>query len=126
MFNTNLGRKEKNLLGGEETEMLNKLLKANKKILYAPDVIVQHFVQKERMTRKYFMRYYYSYGLSEAYRKNIKTNRALFKIPLYLYKNLVFEFYYYFCDLMTFRRFLTICYLAGFAIGCRETSQARL
>lgn len=126
LFNTTIGRKKKNLLGGEETELLNKLLKANRKILYAPDVMVRHFVQKERMTRKYFMRYYYFYGLSEAHNKKIKVNRSLLNIPLYLYKNFFIEFYYYIRDLMPFKRLLTICHLTGFAMGCRETSQPRL
>lgn len=65
MFNTALGRTKKNMLGGEEKDIFNRLHLNNMKILYLPNLIVQHVIPESRTTFDYIKRMGYGVGISE-------------------------------------------------------------
>jgi len=61
-FRTDLGRVGKCLLGGEETELLERIAAAGGKLLYAPSVLVGHRVAPDRLRRRWFWsRCYWGY-----------------------------------------------------------------
>jgi len=61
-FNTQLGRRDKSLLGGEDNNLFNRLIACNARIVYVPDAVVRHVIVKERKTIKHFMRLVWSSG----------------------------------------------------------------
>lgn len=95
-FNTSLGRKGKNLLSGEETDLFKKLLSSNKIIQYQPDCFVRHKINNERMSKTYFRRWYFYSGLLQfnanrlMYREDKK--KYPFGVPYWLFKRLFRSF----------------------------------
>jgi glycosyltransferase involved in cell wall biosynthesis len=67
MFDTRLGRLGAELRGGEDTELCLRLLRAGETLLYAPDAIIYHPVEPERLCRRYFEAWYYHLGRAEMY-----------------------------------------------------------
>jgi glycosyltransferase involved in cell wall biosynthesis len=62
LFRTDLGRRRGALFCGEDTEFGRRLLQHDEPLVYEPGVIVYHRVADERLTPKYFRRWYYYYG----------------------------------------------------------------
>jgi len=62
LFDPNLGRIPRKLYGGEETEFLQRLLKAREKLLYYPLLIIHHIVPAHRMSKKYIRKWKFDYG----------------------------------------------------------------
>lgn len=54
-FNEKLGRRGKELIGGEETDLLRRISSLKKKIVYDPEVIVHHIIDAERLDWDYFV-----------------------------------------------------------------------
>ncbi len=65
-FSTQLGRIGNALLAGEESELCLRLEKAGKKIVYVPGAIVDHLVTREKLTKEWFRKNAWGYGLSAA------------------------------------------------------------
>jgi glycosyltransferase involved in cell wall biosynthesis len=78
-FRTDLGRKGKSLIGNEDTELGERLLAAGEHLCYVPTAIVNHPVLPERLTKRYFRAYWFSYGRSVA--RQAGTRLPLWKIP---------------------------------------------
>ena len=57
LFRTDLGRAAGNLAGGEDSEMVRRLLERGKRLVYVPTAIVNHKVPAERMTLAYLRRW---------------------------------------------------------------------
>ena len=55
-FRTDLGRIGKKRMAGEETEMLRRLFKAGKRVVYTPDAVVHHYVPPEHMRKSHMCR----------------------------------------------------------------------
>ena len=64
-FDTRLGRTGKNLMGGEEKDIFLRLMGKGFKVLYFPDVEVQHVIPESRTTREYIVRFAKGVGCSE-------------------------------------------------------------
>lgn len=72
LFNTELGRTGNNLMGGEEKDLFNRLKENGMRILYFPDIEVEHVIPPQRTTKDYIVRMAYGVGVSERLRcKNI-------------------------------------------------------
>lgn len=67
-FNTELGRSKKNLMGGEEKDIFNRIKAQNMPILYFPDIQVEHVIPPQRTTRDYIVRMGQGIGMSERLR----------------------------------------------------------
>lgn len=65
-FDSNLGRKGGNLLSGEESKVFYDLYKNGKSIYYLHNAYVNHLVPKERLTKKFFYKRFYWYGITMA------------------------------------------------------------
>jgi glucosyl-dolichyl phosphate glucuronosyltransferase len=76
---------------GEDTEISLRFLAMGEKLMYAPDAIIYHRVQKEKLKKKLFQTSYFSYGRfkTKTERENLPDNQIYyFGIPRYLYKTL--------------------------------------
>jgi glycosyltransferase involved in cell wall biosynthesis len=73
-FNTEIGRIGDKKLGGEERDFFLRLRRTyNKKVIYLPDLIVHHVVEKERLTPAFIKKISHGIGASERIRfKNEK------------------------------------------------------
>ena len=52
-FDTNLGRKGKELNGGEEKDLFFRVSKENNNVYYVPDIFLWHRVGEKRLTKEY-------------------------------------------------------------------------
>ena len=64
-FDGNLGRSGKSLMAGEEKAMYLKLINANEKVYYLPQVIVHHHVEGNKFDKEYVKRHSMGIGASE-------------------------------------------------------------
>ena len=68
VFNTQLGRTKKNLMGGEEKDLFERIRQHDGNIYYFPDVVVQHVIPPSRTTNDYVKRLGEGVGMSERIR----------------------------------------------------------
>lgn len=61
-FLPELGRSGDSLIGNEDTEFGSRLMAAGERMCYEPTAIVYHPVSAERMDKRYFLRWWHSYG----------------------------------------------------------------
>jgi glycosyltransferase involved in cell wall biosynthesis len=65
-FRTDLGHCGDDLIGNEETELCRRLMRSGESLLYVPSAVVYHPVTAERLTRKYFLQWFFAYGRGNA------------------------------------------------------------
>jgi len=65
-FDTKIGRKAGTLLGQEVREWCLRARAAGLVGYYVPDIVVQHLIPRDRLTKKYFRRWFYWRGISRA------------------------------------------------------------
>lgn len=65
LFNTNLGRTKKNLMGGEEKDFFNRVKGDGYNIYYFPAIEVHHVIPPSRTTKDYIKKLGLGIGLSE-------------------------------------------------------------
>jgi glycosyltransferase involved in cell wall biosynthesis len=75
------------LLSCEDEDMFARLLAAGGRGFYRPDLIIHHYVPPERLTRRYFRRWCFWRGVSQAMidRKRPAPVRYLFGVPRYMF-----------------------------------------
>lgn len=64
-FSEGLGRVGENLISNEEVELQRRLLAAGWAIWYAPNAVVSNLVPEERLRWRWFLRRYFSQGVSD-------------------------------------------------------------
>lgn len=67
-FNTQLGRSKKNLMGGEEKDLFERIRQHGGNIYYFPDVVVHHVIPPSRTTKEYVKHLGEGVGRSERIR----------------------------------------------------------
>jgi len=77
LFDDNIGRLGKHLLGSEEAEFSIRALNSfpRSKILYDPHAVVYHWVPAKRSCANYFFRRSYYEGISKKKMKNLAQNK---------------------------------------------------
>lgn len=63
-FRTDLGRSGDNLLSLEDSEFARRLRAAGERLLYEPSAIVHHPVPQNRLSKDYFLRWWFAFGRS--------------------------------------------------------------
>jgi len=76
LFRTDLGRTPTSLCGGEDSDMIQRLLKAGKLAVYDPQILVKHKISPARMKLPYLRKWHYDMGRSTA--KISKFNGGIF------------------------------------------------
>ena len=81
-FRADLGRSADNLIGKEDTEFGERLLHAGERIWYAPSAIVYHPLLPERLTKKYFLSWWFGCGQAMIREKGVQPGK--WGIPRYI------------------------------------------
>jgi GT2 family glycosyltransferase len=88
-FRTDLGRTGESLIGGEDTEFGRRLMKARERLLYVPEAVVYHPVDKERLEKKYFQSWHFNFGRSHIREWQPPRDAVYyFGVPRYLFRML--------------------------------------
>jgi glucosyl-dolichyl phosphate glucuronosyltransferase len=89
-YNTAIGRTGKRLMIGEDDEMYERLLSAGAQGMYLPELTVQHWIPKTRLTKSYLRRWKFWAGVSEGIRELRSEERVprILGIPRYRYGRL--------------------------------------
>ena len=77
-FNTALGRTGKRLLGGEESDLFERIARHGHKVYYVPRAVMYHIIPAEKLTRDYFVRLATNTGISQ--RTRAMQNNRLVKL----------------------------------------------
>jgi glycosyltransferase involved in cell wall biosynthesis len=85
-FDSDLGRSGKSLMAGEEKAMYLKLIHANEKVFYLPQVIVYHHVEANKFDKEYVKRHSMGIGASERLMNKNSFIKLLLKFFEYLAK----------------------------------------
>jgi len=67
-FDTNLGRKGKELVGGEENDIFARLRNLGERVFYTPNAIVYHHIADKKLTPEYFSKLSYGVGVGKRLR----------------------------------------------------------
>ena len=67
-FDTDLGRKGSELLGGEENDIFARIRNLGERVFYTPHAIVYHYIADRKLTDEYFDRLAYGVGVSKRLR----------------------------------------------------------
>jgi hypothetical protein len=93
-FRVDLGRTGGSLLGQEQAEFFYRTRAAGARGMYIPEMILEHHVPARRLTHKYFRRWWYWKGISQArvhlihgrteLGVDVTRVRRLFGVPLFI------------------------------------------
>lgn len=78
VFNTSLGRTGKRLLGGEESDLFERIARLEYRVYYAPRAVMYHIIPAEKLTHDYFVRLATNTGISQ--RTRAEQNNRLAKL----------------------------------------------
>ena len=104
-FRTDLGPRPDNSIRSEDTEFGRRVLNGGEELYYEPAAVVYHPVTPERLTRKYFLQWWFDKGRADALEFPEQDGRALLGIPLYLIKRIVGDILRWTVALESVRRF---------------------
>jgi glycosyltransferase involved in cell wall biosynthesis len=91
-FRTDLGKKGKSLMLGEDSEFCRRLLHAGEKLIYVPNAVVYHPVAEERLKKRFFCSWYFNFGRCTARTADYPlTSKKYSGVPRYLFNNLLQE-----------------------------------
>lgn len=109
-FDTNLGRTGKNMMGGEEKDLFDRLTNGNEKILYLPDAWVYHIIPESRLTKEFIRKQAYGIGESERIRIKGKAKDIAKKVFSEIFKwgATIFLFVVYFLSIQTSKALMLI------------------
>ncbi|HMD53797.1 MAG TPA: glycosyltransferase, partial [Phycisphaerae bacterium] len=79
-FRTDMDRKGKQILSGGDTEFAAKLLKAGRRIFYAPGALLLHWVAPERITLEYLSRAAWANGYAKTQMKGANSSVRRFNL----------------------------------------------
>lgn len=73
----------------EDTELVRRLREHGEPVYYSPDVVVQHKVTAERMTKRFFRNWFYTLGMAESRldAKRPAVQHMIFNVPRWYYRN---------------------------------------
>lgn len=88
LFDPHLGRKGHVLAGGEEIDVLMRIVRGGGRIVYFPEARVRHKVEAFRLSKRYFRRWRYQCSRNEAATLEIPQGRSVFGVPVYILRQL--------------------------------------
>lgn len=74
-FDVTLGRVGRELIGGEENDLFERMLRGGETIWYVPGAVIRHIIPPEKLTDSYFRRLCYNVGRSQRLRAAIHGRR---------------------------------------------------
>jgi glucosyl-dolichyl phosphate glucuronosyltransferase len=83
-FRTDVGPVAGNKIPGEDTEFCRRVMSGGDNIYYSPTAIVFHPVERKRVTKAYFQKWYFDYGRSLVIKNGFPAGaRTVEGVPLY-------------------------------------------
>lgn len=79
-FDATLGRVGRELIGGEENDLFERMLRGGETIWYVPGAVIRHIIPPEKLTESYFRRLCYNVGRSQRLRAAIHDRRRKARI----------------------------------------------
>lgn len=76
LFDTSLGRTGKRLIGGEESDLFERMASADMPCYYVPRAVMYHIIPESKLSHDYFSRLAYNTGLSQRRRGEIHNRMA--------------------------------------------------
>ena len=105
-FDPRFGPMANTLMRGEDTLFGRRVLAAGERLLYVPDAIVHHPVDRARLRKRYFQDFYFQYGRMEIRMCPVPpTAVRWFGIPRYLLRRLLVDAMRWVTAFTTRRRF---------------------
>lgn len=87
-YNVSVGPTNKTYQMGSETELLERLQKAEKTIVYVPSALVQHIIEKFQLKTQWQYQRMYRFGWGKSRYQQHSSPRTFRKVPLYLWRKL--------------------------------------
>lgn len=81
MFNPQLGRNGKRLVGGEESDLFERMRECGMKCYYTPQAVMYHIIGDDKLSKDYFSRLAYNIGVSQHHRA--KLHRHMVRLYLF-------------------------------------------
>ena len=78
-FDTNLGRRGKSLICGEEKDLLDRIRKTGGIVVYEPKAVVWHIIPPERLKKRWFFRRIYGGAVSAQRQMNTNGKKGNLK-----------------------------------------------
>lgn len=75
VFDTSLGRTGKRLIGGEESDLFERMAKFSMRCYYVPRAVMYHIIPEEKLTAEYFDRLTYNIGVTQRARATLHGRR---------------------------------------------------
>ena len=75
VFDTSLGRTGKKLIGGEESDLFERMAKFSMRCYYVPRAVMYHIIPEEKLTAEYFERLTYNIGVTQRVRAMLHGRR---------------------------------------------------
>ena len=72
LFNTSLGRTGKRLIGGEESDLFERMQSAGMRCYYVPRAVMYHIIPQEKLSDTYLERLAYNIGISQYRRATLR------------------------------------------------------
>jgi glucosyl-dolichyl phosphate glucuronosyltransferase len=90
-FRTDLGRCGKGLISNEDTEFGRRLLAAGEPLRYQPSAVVHHPVTENRVTKKYYLKWWFEKGRADIRELGIPGDAKwfIFGVPLQSFRRLI-------------------------------------
>jgi GT2 family glycosyltransferase len=128
-FRADLDRCGRGMLSNGDTEFGSRLLTAGERLRYEPTAVVHHSVGEKRLTRGYFLAWWFSKGRSDIRQYGIRpgTKRFCLRIPLYLFRGMVISTMRWMLTTSPQQRFshkLTVWAQLGAIVECFESRRA--
>ncbi len=76
VFDVELGRTGKRLIGGEESDLFERLAREGEQCWYCPEAVMWHIIPPEKLTLDYFDRLTYNIGVSQRLRSKISESNV--------------------------------------------------
>lgn len=76
IFDTTLGRTGKRLIGGEESDLFERMAAVGIRPYYVPRAVMYHIIPAEKLTEEYFARLCYNTGVSQRRRAELHDRVA--------------------------------------------------
>lgn len=106
LFRTDLGPTVGNQMRGEDTEFCRRLIAAGESLIYAPNAVVYHPVEKPRTEKSFFLSWYFDYGRALIRNNGIDKNVvSCFGVPIYHVRSLLVSLFHWAFALNSPRRF---------------------
>jgi GT2 family glycosyltransferase len=124
MFDPNLGRQGRKLIGGEEIDLFRRFLAAGMRALYQPAAVVHHIIDSHRLKKSYFRNLHYQEGRLRGDSFKSAGGKSIAGVPLFLFPQFgrsVSNFVQTLCRDGTHRSLRTemnVWYSLGFITGC--------